>query len=244
MRTFEAVLRQLEEMIRDGRLRPGDRLPNERLLAEELGVGRPSVREALRVLEALEVITVTGGAGPASGSVVASQAGSALSGLLGLHLALGHFGADDLVETRLVLEIWSARTAAKQRTDADVAVLRDLLAQLDASVADRDRYLELDTQLHLAIAAASSNPLLQHLMEALRTPIVDLLHDRTDARRDWDAVIDWAQPDHHALFDAIEAGDAEAAEAALRHHLSFYDGSSSSAPDLSLTTARRHGRRR
>jgi DNA-binding FadR family transcriptional regulator len=223
MRTFEAVLGRLEAMIRDGELRPGDRLPNERQLAEDLGVGRPSVREALRVLEALEVITVTGGAGQASGSVVASEAGSALSGLLGLHLALGHFGADDLVETRLVLEIWSARTAAKQRTEVDVEALRSLLADLDASVAERDRYLELDTRFHLRIAAAASNPLLQHLMEALRAPIVDLLHDRTDARRDWDAVIEWAQPDHHALVDAIQAGDADAAEAVLRHHLSFYD---------------------
>ena len=223
MRTFEAVLGRLEAMIRAGELRSGDRLPNERLLAEELGVGRPSVREALRVLEALEVIEVTGGAGRASGSVVAAEAGSALSSLLGLHLLLGHFSADELVEARLVLEIWSARTAAKQRTDADVAQLRSLLDELDASMGDRDRYLGLDTALHLAIASAAGNTLLSHLMDALRVPIVDLLHERTDARKDWDAVVAWAQPDHHALVDAIIAGDGDTAEAALRHHLSFYD---------------------
>jgi GntR family transcriptional regulator, transcriptional repressor for pyruvate dehydrogenase complex len=223
VRTFEAVLGRLEAMIRAGELRPGDRLPNERLLAEELGVGRPSVREALRVLEALEVIEVTGGAGRASGSVVAARAGSALSSLLGLHLSLGHFGADELVEARLVLEIWSARTAAKQRSEEDVARLRSLLEQLEAAVGERDRYLELDTELHLAVASAAGNTLLSHLMEALRVPIVDLLHERTDARRDWDAVVDWAQPDHRALVDAIAAGDGDAAEDALRHHLSFYD---------------------
>jgi GntR family transcriptional repressor for pyruvate dehydrogenase complex len=223
MRTFEAVLGRLEAMIRAGELRPGDRLPNERLLAEEIGVGRPAVREALRVLEALEVITVTAGVGPASGSIVAAQAGSALSGLLGLHLALGHFDADELVEARLVLEIWAARTAAKQRTPDDLARIEGLLAELEDAVTDRDRYLALDTQLHLAIADAAGNALLAHLMHALRAPIVDLLHDRTDERADWDAVIEWAQPDHRALCAAIRAGDADAAEDALRHHLSFYD---------------------
>ena len=224
MRTFEAVFGRLEAMIRAGELRPGDRLPNERQLAEDLGVGRPSVREALRVLEAMEVITVTGGAGRASGSVIAeATSSSALSSILGLQLSLGHFDADELVETRLVLEIWSARTAAKQRTDEDLVTLRALLDDLDASAGERERYLELDTQFHLAIAGAAGNALLSHLMDALRVPIVDLLHERTDRRKDWDAVVDWAQPDHHALFDAIAAGDGDAAEAALRHHLSFYD---------------------
>jgi len=223
VRTFEAVFGRLEAMIRAGELRPGDRLPNERQLAEDLGVGRPSVREALRVLEAMEVITVTGGAGRASGSVIAESAGSALSSLLGLQLSLGHFGADELVEARLVLEIWSARTAAKQRTEDDLVGLRSLLAELEAAVGDRDRYLALDTQLHLAIADAAGNALLSHLMGALRVPIVDLLHERTGGRTDWDAVVDWAQPDHRALVDAIAAGDGDAAEAALRHHLSFYD---------------------
>ena len=222
-RTFEQVLDQLQGMIRRGELRPGDRLPNERALAELLGVGRPSVREALRVLEGLEIITVRPGAGPASGSVIAAEAGSALSGLLGLHLALGHFDADELVESRLVLEIWSARTAAKQRTDDDVARLDALLAELDAAVDDRDTYLDLDTQFHLVVAEAAGNALLTHLMHALRAPIVDLLQSRAGQWSDWGAVLDWAHGDHRALRDAIVAGDADAAEAVLRHHLSFYD---------------------
>lgn len=223
-RTFEHVLHQLEGMIRRGELRPGDRLPNERTLAERLNVGRPSVREALRVLEGLELITVRPGTGPSSGSIVAGTAGSALSSLLGLHLALGHFDADELVEARLVLEIWSARTAAKQRTEAQLAELAAVLAELEAAVDDRERYLAVDTQFHLTIASAAGNRLLRHLMEALRAPIVELLQARVGAWSDWGAVLDFAHPDHRALYDAIAAGDPNAAEDVIRHHLSFYDG--------------------
>lgn len=221
-RTFEQILAQLQDQILRGDLRPGDRLPNERKLAEMLGVGRPSVREALRVLEALEIIEVRPGAGAASGSIVSERTGSAISSLLQMHLALGHFTAAELIDTRLVLETSIVRTAAVNRSDAQLEHIGSLLERLEASERDRTAYLELDAEYHQAIAQAAGNELLSHLMQALRAPVVHLLTTQTDAWEDWDAVIAWAAPDHRELYEALATKDADRAEAALRHHLEFY----------------------
>lgn len=221
-RAFEAILVQLQNQILRGELRPGDRLPNERALAEMLGVGRPSVREALRVLEALEIIEVRPGAGAASGSIISARTGEALSGLLQMHLALGHFTAEELVDTRRVLETSIVRTAAINRTEQQLRAIEQLLLEMEHNERERPVYLALDAEYHQAIAQAAGNALLTHLMQALRAPVVHLLNIQTDAWEDWDAVIAWAAPDHRALYEAIASRDPDAAERALAHHLAFY----------------------
>ncbi|MDA0638314.1 GntR family transcriptional regulator, partial [Nonomuraea sp. MCN248] len=87
-RTFEDVLGELERRIAENGLTAGDRLPAERQLAEELGVSRSSVREAMRVLETLGVVTSQVGRGPDAGAVLVSRPGHALTDLLRLHLGL------------------------------------------------------------------------------------------------------------------------------------------------------------
>jgi DNA-binding FadR family transcriptional regulator len=221
-RAFEQILEQLQGMILAGSLRSGDRLPNERALAEQLGVGRPSLREALRVLEALEVVEVRPGLGAASGTVITDRLGTALPGLLSMHMALGRFTADELIETRLVLEVWTVRKAATNRTAEQLDAIGALLAELESHEHDRETYLAIDARFHLAIADAAGNPLLAHLMEGLRVPMEQHMVAHTGRWDDWGAVIRWAAPGHRAMYEAIKASDPDAAEAALRHHLAFY----------------------
>jgi GntR family transcriptional regulator, transcriptional repressor for pyruvate dehydrogenase complex len=221
-RAFELILEQLQDKILSGELKAGDKLPNERALAEQLGVGRPSVREALRALEALELIEVRPGIGAASGSTVTERTGHVLPLLLSMHLALGHFSQDEMVETRLIVETFTVRMAAQNRTSAQLAEMASILKELDASRDDRGRYFELDARFHLAIATSSNNRLLAHVMQALRDAMVQQMNTQTDAWDDWDAVLTWAHPDHLELFGAISAKDADRAEAAIRHHLAFY----------------------
>jgi GntR family transcriptional repressor for pyruvate dehydrogenase complex len=222
LRAFEEIIVQLQDMIVRGELRPGDHLPNERSLSEMLGVSRPSLREALRVLEGLEIIVVRTGVGAASGSVINQEAGGALSKVLRLHLALGHFTADELIEIRRVLESWSVRTAAAHRTDQQLGEMESLVQAMEARRDDPARYLELDAQFHVAIATAAGNMLLTRLMEALRDPIVHQIIDLT-AWADWRDVVARATADHRRLLEAIAARDADEAETAMRHHLAFYD---------------------
>jgi DNA-binding FadR family transcriptional regulator len=104
------VLSQIEQRIADGRLGPGDRLPGERELAERLGVSRAGVREALRVLEALGVLSSGVGSGPGAGSVVRSEGAEgadALANLLRLQLALARFTLGELAEVRTRLDLWA-----------------------------------------------------------------------------------------------------------------------------------------
>ena len=97
VRTHEHVLAQNSERILDGRLNVGDRLPSERDLVAAVGVSRSSVREALRVLEAMGIVEANAGSGSDSGSTVSGRATEALSNLLRLHMALSHF---QLADTR------------------------------------------------------------------------------------------------------------------------------------------------
>jgi DNA-binding FadR family transcriptional regulator len=221
-RAFEQILGQLQEMILRGELRPGDRLPNERAFAQQLGVGRPSLREALRVLEALEVVEVRPGLGAASGAIVTEGIGSALPVLLSMHMALGRFRADELSESRLVLEVWAVRAAAEKRSHEQLRRIGEILAELESHESDRDSYLAIDARYHLAIADAAGNALLSHLMEGLRAPMVQHMNQQVGVWDDWNAVIAWAAPDHRALYVAITNQDPEAAEAVMRHHLAFY----------------------
>lgn len=112
-RAFESVLAQIERRIVDDGLTAGDRLPGERQLAEQLQVGRSSVREALRVLESLGVVSSQAGRGPDAGAVLTARPGSALTDLLRLHLGLASLELREVVDTRLMIERWAAARAAE-----------------------------------------------------------------------------------------------------------------------------------
>ncbi|WP_432432547.1 FadR/GntR family transcriptional regulator [Cryobacterium breve] len=103
-RAWELVLESIERDLLSGRLRPGDRLAPERALAASLGVGRSSVREALRVLEVLGLIRTATGSGPTSGAIIVALPGGGMSALMRLQVAAQGFPVADVVKTRLVLE--------------------------------------------------------------------------------------------------------------------------------------------
>lgn len=137
-------------------------------------------------------------------------------------MALGRFGQDELIEARLVLEVWTARAAATNRTDGQLRRIGELLSELESHEDDRDAYLEIDARFHLAIAEAAGDPLLAHLMEGLRVPMVHHMTRQTGIWDDWDAVMAWAAPDHRGLYEALVDQDADAPEAVMRHHPAFY----------------------
>ena len=103
-RAWRIVLERIEPDLLEGRLAPGDRLPGERELAAPLGVGRSSVREALRVLEVMGLIRTGTGSGPTSGAIIIATPRGGMSTLLRLQVAASGFPLDDVVSTRLVLE--------------------------------------------------------------------------------------------------------------------------------------------
>ncbi|MFG3442291.1 FadR/GntR family transcriptional regulator [Nonomuraea sp. NPDC047897] len=211
-RTFEDVLAQIEHRIGADGLTAGDRLPHERQLAEQLGVSRSSVREAMRVLETLGVVSSQVGRGPDAGAVLVSRPDSALTDLLRLHLGLAALEPREVIDTRLMIERWAAARAATNRPDT---------SGLAAAVEGMDRarspeeFVEHDTAFHCALAEASGNRLLAAFMRSLRDSL---------GRYAVEAVVRLGntaglQEDHRRILRAVRDGDPDDAVRAVTAHL-------------------------
>ncbi|WP_461473048.1 FadR/GntR family transcriptional regulator [Microbacterium sp. HJ5] len=220
-RAWRVVLESIEADLLDGRLRPGDRLPPERELASTLGVGRSSVREALRVLEVMGLIRTGTGSGPSSGAIIIATPHGGMSALLRLQVAAQGFPLDDVVRTRLVLEsaVVDALAADPQRRTADARVVLDAMDGGDLSTAE---FLALDAQLHLALAEASGNVVIAAMMAGLRTAIESYVQAGAAGIEDWDAAAARLRTEHRAILDAVDDGDGDRARALIHAHIAGY----------------------
>lgn len=219
VRAYELVLEQIETQIRQGGLQRGDRLPGERQLSELLGVSRPSVREALRSLEALGIVSARVSAGPESAAVLATAPSDALSSMLRMHIGLSNFTEMEVVQTRSMVEERAAREAADNITAEEAQGLRRILEAMDRPGIDIMAFNALDSSFHTGIANAGKNRLVAYLVGALRDAVER--HRLTAMRSlgDWADVSRDLQMQHHRLLDCIERGDSDAAAHAIRDHL-------------------------
>lgn len=161
----QAVVNQLEQSILDGVLKSGMQLPAERVLAEQLGVSRPKLREALQLLEQRGLLVIN----PGSGAIVAQLSGDVMTQPL-VELYCRHPKAiQDHLEYRKSQEMFAAQLASERATQEDKRGIGHILEQMTLAEqhCDLALALELDAQLHMAIVHASHNRTLIHMMEAL-----------------------------------------------------------------------------
>ncbi|GAB3601403.1 FadR/GntR family transcriptional regulator [Microbacterium tumbae] len=220
-RAWRTVLEHIERDLLDGRLGPGDRLPSERDLSSELGVGRSSVREALRVLEVMGLIRTATGSGPASGAIVIATPTGGMSALLRLQVAAQGFPLADVVGTRLVLEDAVVGRLAVDPA-RDTAEAHRILDAMDAGSLSADEFLVLDAQLHLALAEASGNAVIAAMMAGLRTSIESYVQAGAARLADWAGMADHLRAEHRDLVEAIDDGDADRARALVKDHITGY----------------------
>lgn len=220
-RAWQIVLEKIETDLLDGRLQPGDRLPPERELAATLGVGRSSVREALRVLEVMGLIRTASGSGPTSGAIIIATPRGGLSALLRLQVAAQGFPLDDVVRTRLVLES-AVVDALAADLDRDTADAHAVLEAMDAAGLTPAEFLALDAQLHLALAEASGNVVIAAMMAGLRTSIESYVQAGVASIPDWDAASRRLRAEHRAIVAAIDAGDSARARTLIQDHIAGY----------------------
>ncbi|GAA2030299.1 FCD domain-containing protein [Agromyces tropicus] len=220
-RAWQAVLEHVEGRLLDGELAPGDRLPGERQLAADLGVGRSSVREALRVLEVLGLIRTHTGSGPTAGAIIIATPGGGMSALMRLQVAASGFPVADIVATRLLLETHVAADLAAA-PDPDLAPAARLLDAMDAPGLDPAEFLALDATFHLALAEASGNQVVTATMAGLRSGIEGYALAGQARIADWTTTAARLRAEHRGVLDAIRAGDADAARTRLHDHISGY----------------------
>lgn len=205
------VVKQLTSLLTRGDLAPGSRLPSERLLADQLGVGRSAVREALAALEILGIVTVR----PGSGTYVRDSMSELLPTALSWGLMLSASHTDQLIELRGGLEVQAITLAATRIDDASLAVLEKQLAIMAESFSDFEAFIAADARFHSQIATSSGNTILCDLLQSVRSLLrlwVERgLHEAGQAED--------AYREHGAVYDALVARDPARAEEAMRAHM-------------------------
>jgi GntR family transcriptional repressor for pyruvate dehydrogenase complex len=220
MKTHQLVLSWIENELSEGRLAVGGRLPAERSLAEQLQVSRTSVREAIRILEAMGVVRAGVGSGPDAGTVVISDPTAALGSALRLHVATQHLPVADIVETRVLLESWAVSHA---RPDSpELATASRLLAEMEDEAVAVDEFLALDVRFHLALADAAGNAVVSAMMGSLRESITGYASRLTANLPDWDATAARLRAEHHDILAAVQQDDGERAAKLVAAHIEGY----------------------
>jgi GntR family transcriptional repressor for pyruvate dehydrogenase complex len=204
---YQQLAERLREQILSGDLAPGDRLPGEAEIGEVHGVSRSTVREAIRLLEAQQLVVTT--RGTTGGSFVSSHSPGRIQRELGtsLDLLVGNdaITIEEILEARRLLEVPAVALAAERRTPEQIDEMRRCL---DEGRSGNERF-------HQLLLAASGNPLL----EVMTTPLFGVIRDRVSRDRASDEFWALVDAEHRALLDLIEAGDADGAAMAMGRHL-------------------------
>ena len=213
------VTRQIEKLILRGILRPGERLPAERELADRLGVSRPSLRDAVADLQDRGLLESR----PGAGIFVADVLGSAFSDGLVRLFSSDDEAVFDYLSFRRDMEGLAAERAARLASDTDLKVIGAVFAKMEAAHTKRDPTdeAELDAAFHMSIIEASHNVIMLHMMRSM----YDLLKQGVFYNRQMmfrnritrDALLD----QHRAIHDALMLRDPEAARGAVNAHLDF-----------------------
>ncbi|OQP47439.1 GntR family transcriptional regulator [Niastella yeongjuensis] len=206
------IIQQLKQLIVSGQLKPGDRLPAERVLAEKLGVGRSYVREAIRKLEFFGLLKTS----PQSGTYVSGYSIKMIEGVL---TDIINFNKDDfsaLIEARYYMEINAARLAAMRRTEEDLVLLRSAVEDYDNKVNSHQDAIQEDMFIHLRIANATRNSVFESMLLML---LPDIIRNIIEKKICGDNRGLKAVAEHHEILQAIADQDADAAAAAMAAHL-------------------------
>jgi GntR family transcriptional regulator, transcriptional repressor for pyruvate dehydrogenase complex len=221
-RAWEIVLHHVEARLLSGDLGPGDHLPPERALAADLGLGRSSVREAVRVLEVLGLIRTQTGSGPGAGAIIIARPAGGMSALMSLQVAASGYPIGDVVKTRLVLETAVARDLATTHPSPPLAESVTLLDAMDSAKLTPAEFLALDAAFHVSLAAASGNQVVTSMMTGLRDSIEGYVLAGVASLPDWAATVIRLRAEHRGIVAAISGGDADAASAGIHSHISGY----------------------
>lgn len=217
-KAYEQVADQLRELIVAGELARGERLPNETVLAAEFGVSRATVREALRLLAAQNLIRTAKGA--SGGSYVTLPTVDHISEFLHSSLNLltesQHVSLEELLEAREALEVPAARLAALRRREPDVERLRAAIPAEPLKLPPQDQFA-YNEEFHSVVIETCRNTLLSIAAQPIFTILQTNLARSALGRRFHRSI----NEHHRAIAAAIEAGDARGAEREMRLHLQF-----------------------
>lgn len=224
-RLYEQLAERIRRLILNGALTPGDRLPTERVLAQDYGVSRTVVREAVKTLQQDGLVEVRAGLG----TFIVDETDRAFSQSLSLLMSVNLSDKLlDVVEIREILEVRMAALAATRARSSDIDSMRTAVAVMDDSLDDVSEFIKQDHAFHLALAEATQNA----VMPLLISSIVDLLQQLRSRTALVDGSLERGQIHHKRILRAISRGDADAAQKAMGAHLRQVRRDSEAAPEI------------
>lgn len=209
--TYELVAESLLALISERRLKPGDTLPTERELMQHYGVGRSSVREALRMLESRGLITASG-----TGAFAVADFRNPLNDSLSLLLAVEESSLRELFQVRRILEGEAVALATEARDEEHVERMRAATELMREGLSSQEEYINADLAFHLTVAEATQNRLILHLMHAIR----DQLHRALGSIYNIPGSPERSVDDHERIIDAVARRQASEARSRMHEHLS------------------------
>jgi DNA-binding FadR family transcriptional regulator len=209
----DRVVNEIQRVIIKGHLEPGMRMLPERELAEELGVSRTVIREAVRILVAKGLLETKPGVGTIVRQVTSEQIVEPLSLLL--QSQEGGISVAHLHQVRRILEVEIAGSAALQATEEDIAGLKQVLAEMESVKDVPEAFAAGDTDFHRMLARTTYNPLLIILLDSIR----DLMQEVRLMVTRHPGLREQVMPDHHKILERVAARDPEGARQAMKIHL-------------------------
>lgn len=212
---YEEIVNQLQNMLIEGKYKPGDKLPSEREMAESLGVSRPSVREAITALSAMGILDVR----PGEGTYVAHTSDLETIKSWAMLLAIERNSLTQLMEVRRILECEAAALAAKRATPEDIELLERVLNGMRETAERHEQSVEFDLQFHFAVGQATHNRVLHKLINTLDEMMHHtFLSNRHEMYRA-PGVASRIIAEHEAILDAIRRRQPNKARLGMAKHL-------------------------
>ncbi|AEG59955.1 FadR/GntR family transcriptional regulator [Desulforamulus ruminis] len=204
----------IKTLISSGQLKPGDRLPTERVMSENFGVSRTVIRDAVKTLAGIGLLEVKHGVGIFVATVDGALVGRQLSNLLTYHLDT----IEHIYEVRILLEKFAAQWAAERCTQEDYEKIKDLLEEAHTvnPIEYGDRFADLNRKFHLLIAEASQNPVIAMMVEN----ILDLLENVSDETHTIPGRANLSIEQHEKVLELIIQHKPQEAKRAMEEHLS------------------------
>lgn len=215
LRLYEQIVKQITNLIREGTLNPGDQLPAERELAQQFGVSRTAVREAVKALRQKGLVAIHPGRGTYITDVFDTATGVVRDSLEMMVQTGLNTGLDDLLQVRLLLEPGIAALAAEKATEKEIETMQQLILKMDLAIHDQEAFVEADLEFHLQLAKASRNSLIPILID----PVIDLLREQRMRIFEVRGGAERGQFHHRKIFEAVKHRNPEAARLAMAAHL-------------------------
>lgn len=219
-RASEAIYEQVKELIFSGELKPGDRLPSERNMMDLFQRSRPTIREALRMLERSGYIRAIPGS---NGAVVLAPDNKHLEENMADALQVGTITLAELGEYRMASEVATVAWAAQRRTEEDLEAMRAVLAEMETSLDRFEAFISLDPQFHGLLAQAAKNKVsavMNRTLSKLNRSFMLKQHKASQKERQ--AMCRRIYQMHQAIYDAVAAGDPEQARTAMEAHMQAF----------------------